>query len=236
MKQFLFLIVLGVVVYFVLWGGTTNVLHRADINPKKLITNIAAGIDENMIPEVDPVRTGFKFADSRSYKRIKDNVFMMYDSDLCSSFVDLVYSSGYKESEPIVKEYFSMFMVPEDIDKVLKILGRYKDKQTFNILLSAYNDENIVEKLPFLKALTAYHTPEVAKIIREATSNEEDLVLAEEAQKFESEFANEKWFKEGLKDVPNNSDGFDINFSINKNHLGQQYHNGSDFENKMAQY
>lgn len=238
MKQFLFLVVLGVVIYLVLWGGTTNVLHQADINPKKLISNIATGINENAVPNIDPARTGFRFADARSYNRIKENAFMTYDSDVCSSFVDLVYSSGYRESEPLVKEYFSMFMVADDLDKVLNILGRYKDKQTLNLLLAAYKDENMVEKISFLKALSVYHTPEVAKIIKEATLVEDDLLLAETAQKLEAEFANEKWYREGLKDFQNSGNGLDMNmdFSVNKNHLGQQYHSGSDFENKMTQY
>ncbi|MBO4706947.1 MAG: hypothetical protein J5594_00070 [Elusimicrobiaceae bacterium] len=237
MKQLLFLLVLGIVGYFVLWGGTTSVVNRADMNPKKLITNIAASIDEDVIPEIDSSRNKFRYTDQNSFKRIKENAFMNYDSDLCASVVDLAYSSGYKESGALIKEYFATFVSSNDINKVLRILSSYKDKQTLKLLLETYNNENITEKASFLRALSAYHTPEVAKIIKEATLNEEDLVLAETAKKLETEFAEKKWYIEGLKAVSDNSgNGIDLDIGVNKNHLGQQYHNGSDFESKMAQY
>ena len=82
MKQILFLVVLALVGYLVLWGGTTNVLHRADINPKKLISNLASGVDENFLPEIDPTRTGFKYTNPNSYQQIKDNILMTYDNPL----------------------------------------------------------------------------------------------------------------------------------------------------------
>ncbi len=236
MKQLLFLLVLGVVGYFVLWGGTANVVNRADMNPKRLITNIAGSIDEDAIPEIDPSRNKFRFTDNDSFKRIKESVFMTYDSDACFSLIDLVYSSGYQDAGTLIKEYFSMFSSSDEVSKMLRLLSSYKDKQTLNALLEGYNNENIIDKAPFLSALSVYHTPEVAKIIKEATLNEEDLQLAEAAQKLESELSNKKWYEDGLKVVSDGSSDTGERIGLNKNHIGQQYHNGSDFENQMSQY
>ena len=234
MKQILFLIVLVLVGYFVLWGGTTRVLHKADINPKTIISNLATGVDEGFIPEVDPARHGFKYTDSKSYKKIKDNIFLTYDSEICFAFVDLVYSSGSKMSESLMKEYMKIFILPEDYAKILNLLKSYKDKQTLSILLSIYNLETSQELKPVvLNILSEYHTPQIAHLIKDATLSE-DEALAQAAQSIVDSLAEEKWYQEGLKADPNSGSVFDFNF--NKNHIGQQYYNGSNFENKMKGY
>lgn len=233
MKQILFLVVLALVGYLVLWGGTTNVLHRADINPKKLISNLASGVDENFLPEIDPTRTGFKYTNPNSYQQIKDNILMTYDPDICFALVDMVYSSGSNDSEPLIRKYLEMFTLPEDSAKVLNLLSIYKDKQTGRILMSLYNDSDI-SKPALLNMLAEYHTPDVAKVIKAATVSE-DLVLAQAAQALVDTVGEKRWYTEGLK-APAGSSSFDLDLSFNKNHLGQQYHKGSDFENKMNQY
>ena len=235
MKQILFLIILAAVGYFVFWGGTTYVLHKADINPKSLVSNIVAGVDENFLPEIDPARTGFRFVASDSYNRIKQNIFMNYDPDVCFAFLDLVYSSGYQDSQAVVKEYFKMFVMPEDQERALNLFSTYKDKQTLNILLSLYGSEEIIDKSVILKPLSNYHTPEVAKIIKEATFSE-DPTLSEKARTIAATLEDKKWYTEGLKANPVDGSNFNLDLSFNKNHLGQQYHSGSDFENKMGQY
>ena len=109
MKQILFLIILVLVGYFVLWGGTTRVLYKADISPKSLLTNIASGVDENFLPEVDPLRTGFKYTNSHSFGKVKENIFITYDPDICFAFIDLVYSSGSRDAEALIRQYLTMF-------------------------------------------------------------------------------------------------------------------------------
>ena len=237
MKQILFLIVLISIIYFVLWGGTTNVLHRADINPQKIITDLASGMEENLLPEKDPSRTGFRYSNSTSYSRIKENVLMSYDANTCFALVDLVYSSGHPDSEALVYKYLEMFVMPEDIDRIVSLIISYKDRQTLRILSNLYKKYD-VSKPKLLNILSEYHTPEVAKIIREATLSE-DLELAQTAKELANTFGEKKWYKEGIKtNISNtgNGEGSSINIGVNKNHIGQQYHNGSDFENKMKEY
>ncbi len=228
MKQILFLIVLFLVGYFVLWGGATRVLHQADINPKTIISNLAAGVDNNFLPEIDPLRNGFRFTDGSSYNKIKQNIFMTYDPNLCSAFIDLVYSSGNNNAVPLIQEYFTMFTLPDDRNKVLKIFSSYKDKQTLGILLSLYKDENIMEKANLLKPLSQYHNKEVAQIIKEASLSEEDLELAETAQKIIAEMTDKKWYQEGIK-------ASDSDLAGNNPYAGGRY-KGTDFDGEMKQY
>lgn len=238
MKQILFLIVLVLVGYFVLWGGTTRVLYKADISPKTLISNIASGVDESFLPQVDPARHGFKYTNSKSFNTIKNNVFLTYDPEICFAFVDLVYSSGSSYSESVMKEYFKIFVLPEDYMRILNLLKSYKDKQSMNILLTIYNSENNDEIKPAVLTLLAeYHLPEVARLIKGATFSE-DEAISKTAQGLSESLAEERWFQEGLKNNTASGNGvnLDLDLSYNKNHLGQQYHKGSDFENKMKSY
>lgn len=219
MKQILFLIVLALVGYFIFWGGTTNVLYRADMNPKNLLTNIVSGVDENFLPEVDPSRNGFKYTNADSFNKIKENIFLTYDPDTCFSLVDLVYSSGSKDSEPLMRQYLNMFSLPEDRSRILSLLKSYKDKQTLRILLSFYKNSSI-SKVSVLNALAEYHTPEVAQLIKKASSSE-DLVLSQTAQNLIDSFADKKWYQEGLK----------VNLEANTKAVAKK-----DFESQMAQY
>ncbi len=197
MKQLLFLVVLVLVGYFVLWGGATRVLYKADINPKNLISNIATTIDEDYIPEIDPNRNGFKSTNVSSYNQIKENVFVTYDPDVCFAFVDLVYSSGSREAEALIRRYLTMFTLPEDKGKILNLLKTYKDKQTLNILLSLYKNSGI-SKVALLNLMVGYHTPQVAQIINNATLSE-DLTLSQAAQSLVDSIGDKKWYQDGLK-------------------------------------
>ena len=242
MKQLLFLFVLVLVGYFVLWGGATRVLYNADMNPKTLVSNLVSGVEENFIPEIDSTRQGFRYTNATSYGQIKENVFITYDPDICFALVDLVYSSGASDSEFLIKQYLSMFTLPEDTTKILNLLKSYKDKQTLKILLSIYLspdfDNPEMPKGTILNILSNYHLPEVAQIIKDATLSE-DPILAQTAQVLDESLKDSKWYQEGLKtDLNNSNSGLDlkINLNFNKNHLGQQYHQGSDFENQMNQY
>lgn len=219
MKQILFLVVLALVGYFIFWGGTTHVLYKADMNPKSLITNIVSGVDENFIPEIDPSRTGFKYTNANSFNRVKENIFITYDPDVCFSLVDLAYSSGSKDAETLMRQYLNMFSLPEDRVRILNLLKSYKDKQTLRILLSFYKNSTI-SKVGVLNALAEYHVPEVAQLIKGATSSE-DLVLSQTAQNLADAFADKKWYQEGLK----------VNLEGNKSSAGKK-----NFEGQMSQY
>ena len=140
MKQILFLIVLVFVGYFVFWGGATHVLYKADMNPKNLLTNVVSSVDENFLVEIDSARNGFRYTNPNSFNLIKQNIFLTYDPDVCFALVDLVYSSGSKESESLMREYLKMFSLPEDRAKILNLLKTYKDGQTLKILLSFYKN------------------------------------------------------------------------------------------------
>lgn len=222
MKQILFLIVLALVGYFVLWGGTTRVLYQADINPKKLISNLASGVDENFLPELDPSRSGFRYNDASSYNKVKENILMSYDPEICFALVDIVYASGSGDSEYLIKKYLEMFTLPEDSGKILNLLKNYKDKQTLRILLSLYNNSD-VSKSSLLNLLVDYHTPDVAKIIKEATLSE-DLILAQTAQGLVDTIGDKRWYTEGIKAA--NSSEYGI----------EQKYKGTDFEKDMKQY
>lgn len=225
MKQILFLIILVLVGYFVLWGGTTRVLYKADISPKSLLTNLASGVDEDFLPEVDPSRNGFKYTNSASFGKIKENIFITYDPDVCFAFIDLVYSSGSRDSEALIRQYLTMFTLPEDAAKVLNLLKSYKDKQTMGILLSLYKTSDI-SKSSILNTLSDYHTPEVAQTIKSATLSE-DLVLAQTAQNLADSLGEQRWYKEGIKNMPSTGSG---NLPV-----GGQY-KGTDFDGEMSQY
>lgn len=197
MKQILFLIVLVLVGYFVFWGGATHVLYKADMNPKNLLTNVVASVDQNFLMEVDGSRNGFKYTNPNSFNLIKETVFSTYDPDVCFALVDLVYSSGSKQSEPLMREYLRMFSLPEDRTKILNLLKTYKDGQTLRILLSFYKN-SVMSRVSLLNVLAEYHTPEVAQLIKEATSSE-DLFLSQTAQNLADSFADARWYQDGLK-------------------------------------
>ena len=197
MKQILFLLVLVLVGYFVLWSGATRVLYNAGLNPQKLVTSVVTEIDEDFIPEIDPVRNGFKYTNANSFNKVKENVFITYDPSVCFALVDLAYSSGSAEAESLIRRYLTMFTLPEDSDKVLNLLKSYKDKQTLNILLSLYSKSKM-PKAGILNVLASYHTPEVAQTIKNATSSK-DYVLAQTARTLEETFKEHKWYKEGIE-------------------------------------
>ena len=196
MKHILFLFVVIVAGYFVFWGGTTAALSKADITPKDLMSNVAAGVDQNFIPDIAVNRRGFKYNNSNSFGKVKDNVFMTYDPEICFAFIDIAYSSGGGEAESLIREYLKMFTLPEDRAKVLKLLTSYKDKQTLRMLLSFYQDE-LLERANLLNVLSTYRTPEVAQIINNAVSSD-NLILAQTAKQLANNFAEQKWYEDGL--------------------------------------
>lgn len=200
MKQILFLIILVLVGYFVLWGGATRVLYKADINPKSLFSDIVTTVDGSYIPDIDPARNGFKYTNVSSYNKVKENIFITYDPDTCFSLIDLVYSSGSKDAESLIRQYLNMFTMPEDKSKILNLLKTYKDKQTLNILLSLYKN-SAVSKTSLLKIISEYHTQEVAQTIKNATLSE-DLNLSQTAQGLADSFADQRWYQEGIKAAP----------------------------------
>ncbi len=85
-----------------------------------------------------------------------------------------------------------------------------------------------MEKANLLKYLSQYHNKEVAQIIKEASLSEEDLELAETAQKIISEMTDKKWYQEGIK--ASNSDSYG-----NNPYAGGRY-KGTDFDGEMKQY
>ena len=197
MKQLLFLILIVGIGYFLFKGGIGRVLSKANINTKGLITDITQTVDENFIPDTAPERSNFKVTNSNSLARIRENVFITYDPDICFSMVDLVYSSGSTEALSYINEYLSMFSLPEDKAKVLNLLSQYKDRQTLSILITLYKNGSL-GRSNLLNVLSAYHTAEVAQIIHNAAASSNDS-LAQTAKKLEKSFAEEKWYKNGLE-------------------------------------
>lgn len=197
MKQFLFLIIIVAVGYFVFQEGVGRVLSKANINTKGLISDITQTVDENYIPDVAAERSNFKVTNADSLAHVKNTIFMTYDPDTCFSLVDLVYSSGSSEALPLINEYLTMFSLAEDKAKILNLLSQYKDKQTLKMLLSLYKNGSL-GRGNLLNVLSSYHTPEVAQIINKAASSSNET-LALTAKKLEQSFANEKWYKNGLE-------------------------------------
>ncbi len=203
MKQLLFVIIIAVVGYFIFQGGVGRVFSKANINTKGLLADITQTIDENYIPDIAQERSNFRESISNSLGNVKTTVFMTYDPEVCFSLIDIVYSSGGSQAETLINEYLSMFTLPEDRAKILGLLGKYKDRQTLRILLNLYKNGTL-GRVSLLNALSVYHTPEVAQIINNAVSSE-NAALSQTAAKLEESFAEQKWYKDGLKVKINDS-------------------------------
>lgn len=205
MKQLLFLVILVVIGYFIFQGGLGRVLSKANINTKGLITDITQTVDTNFIPDIAAERSNFKTSNAGSFGHIKNTVFMTYDPDVCYALVDLTYSSGSQAAAALIDEYLTMFSLAEDKAKILNLLSQYKDRQTLRILLNLYKNGSL-SRGNLLNVLSEYHTPEVAQIIHNATTNINNEALAQAAKKLENTFAEEKWYKNGLEVKINDED------------------------------
>ena len=108
--------------------------------------------------------------------------------------------------------------MPEDRSKILSLLKTYKDKQTLNILLSLYKSSGL-SKTGLLKAMSEYHTPQVAQTIKSASMSE-DLNLSQTAQSLIDSFGDQRWYQDGL------------NVNLNSEGKGTK----RDYESQLAQY
>lgn len=197
MKQVLFLIIIVVIGYFIFQGGAGRVLSKANINTKGLITDITQSVDENYVPDLAPERSHFKTTNSESLNLVKNTVFLTYDPETCFSLIDIVYSSGSDNALPLINEYLTMFNLTEDRAKVLNLLSQYKDKQTLKMLVSLYKNGSL-GRVNLLNVMSSYHTPQVAQLIHQAVTSPNET-LAQTAKKLENQFAEEKWYKNGLE-------------------------------------
>ncbi len=204
MKQILFVLILAAVCYVIFWGGAIKVLYKADIKPQDLISSIASKVeDTDFVPEIATARREFNSTNKNSLSLIKNNLFLTYDPEVCFALVDLAYSSNAPEAESLIKEYLNMFTLPEDKSKILSLLSAYKDKQTMRILLSLYENSSL-DKANLLNILATYHTPEVAQLLNQETSNSNQLI-SQMANQLVSSFKEQEWYKDGMNFLSNDN-------------------------------
>lgn len=196
MKKLILIIILIAGGYFLLKGGLGGVIQKLDVNPNDIVSNITEKVIPGTLPEVAPERKGLNASAPHYIKVIKNNIFMTYDPALCFALVDMYYSSGYSDSLGLILEYIKMFDLPEDKARVLILLGRYRDQQTFDIMKNLY-DQNIFTKTLLLKKMAVFHSRGAALLIKQEMQNPDEKI-SETANDLAKMYKEEPWFKNAV--------------------------------------
>lgn len=200
MKQLILVLLLLGGGYYLYNNGFLNVIKQAKIDPKSFIGEIkgaAGAVSYKGLPEKNDSRgTGLKGADA-NIKLVENTIFATYDANTCYAYTEMAYMSGSNDSEKIITRYLANFTLPEEKNKILTLVTRYKDKQTLEILRQLFNRGTFSRKM-LLNKIAEYRSPEVVAIIQQAKSDS-NMSVSKEAEAIDARISQESWYSTGGK-------------------------------------
>ncbi len=197
MKQFIVLLLICVGGYYLYTHGLSAVMQKANLNPREITQDgkIPQGPGASRVlglPEIAPERSSGLKISTANLNLVETAVINTYDAAVCFAFVEMVYASGSAETPKVINKYLSIFDLPEDKNKLLPLLTKYKDRQTLKILEDLMN-RGVFSRKMLLKKISEYNTQESLDSIKRA-SESKIAALQADAKQLYNDLRN--WDKE----------------------------------------
>jgi hypothetical protein len=198
MKQLIVILLIAGGCYYLYYGGFFKIPGSSDLSPKEFVGNIKsaadimAGVSVKNLPEKAPQRDCGGTISQSNFNALKDIVFTAYDSKAAYALADLAYSGGFSEAKDIINKYLSLFTMPEEKNRILSLVTRYKDKESLDMLVNFLNNGTFNRKA-LLGKIADFKSPEAAAAIR-AAAGSGNFAVRSEAKALIEELSDETWF------------------------------------------
>ncbi len=201
MKQIIVLLLVIGGGYYLYTHGLSEVMKKVNLNPKDLVEEVkeATGgtlggiLKSNELPEIAPERTGGLKMNAANMGLVETTVFNTYDTDVCFAYTEMIYESGSASAPNVINKYLSMFTLPEDKNKILPLVTKYRDKQTLKIL-EDFLKRGVFPRNMLLKKISEYRNKEALEVIKSVADNPSSPAR-NEAQSIYSEMIAQPWYK-----------------------------------------
>ncbi|MDR1684138.1 MAG: HEAT repeat domain-containing protein [Elusimicrobiota bacterium] len=198
MKQLILILLLLGGGYYLYTNGFLNVLKQ--LTGAQTSGEIVQGItgSQLLVPKAAPLplrmpeRAGREGLILGHLNRLEESVFISYDAAACFGLAELVYAAGLDDGPRLIDRYLRVFTMPQERNLILTLLGKYKDKETLDILIKFYN-RNTFARRALLRLIGDFKTAEALPVIRAALQDQNAAVRAE-AQAIDLEFQKEAWY------------------------------------------
>ncbi|MDR0952587.1 MAG: HEAT repeat domain-containing protein [Elusimicrobiota bacterium] len=196
MKQLIFILLLIGGVYYLYNSGFLKVIQNTQIDPKGFVSDIKDAVGSSLssgrLPDKDSSRGNGIKGDKAAFLKIENTVFAAKSAAAAFALVDIAYANGAADAHQLIDRYISAFNNAKDKNKIINMLGKYRDKQSFNILLKFFNDGALDRKLTIRK-IASFKSPEVIKAIESAMASDNSAVR-KAAQDMHKTLQKEAWY------------------------------------------
>lgn len=193
MKQLIVLLLIVGGAYYFYNNGLSAVMQKANLNPRdftqegKAAKTTAAPASAGL-PEIAPERSSGLKMNANNMSLVETTVFNTYDSAVCFAYVEMIYASGSANAPKVINKYLATFDLPEDKNKILPLVTRYKDKQSLRILEDFMN-KGVFSRKMLLKKISEYNTKDSLDTIKRA-SESKISAIQEDAKELYNELLN----------------------------------------------
>lgn len=192
MKSFIVLLLIIGGGYYWYTHGLSTVLSKANLSPKEFVRDGKSAKAElpSMagLPEIAPERSSGLKMSAQNMNLVETTVFNTYDSNVCYAYTEMVYASGSANAPKVINKYLSTFTLPEEKNKILPLITRYKDKQSLRIL-EDFMKRGVFSRKMLLKKISEYHTDESTEVVKRTMENNLSPIK-EEAKEIYNELMN----------------------------------------------
>lgn len=202
MKQIIILLLVLGGGYYFYTHGLQQALSKVNMDPKSNLQETSKdgnspSLKKGGLPEIAPERLSGLKVSNKTMGLVETTVFNTYDADVCYAFTEMIYASGSAATPRVVDKYLAAFTLPEDKNKLIALITRYKDRQSLKILEDLMNKGTFSRKM-LLNKIADYHTEESNALIKKTAESGKGN-LASEAKEVYSELLNWDKMKSGDK-------------------------------------
>ncbi len=201
MKQIIVLLLIIGGGYYLYTHGLADVMKKANLDPKDFVEEVKeatggtiAGVTKTSseLPEIAPERESGLKMNAANMRLVETTVFNTYDTDVCFAYTEMIYASGSASAPKVINKYLSTFTLPEDKNKILPLVTKYKDKQSLKIL-EDFLKRGVFSRSMLLKKISEYRNKEALAVIKSIADNPSSPVR-DEAQNIYSEMITQSWY------------------------------------------
>ncbi|MGN0022737.1 MAG: hypothetical protein ACI352_01715, partial [Elusimicrobiaceae bacterium] len=172
--------------------GLAKVIARTNVSPKEFVQNGKSAKAElpSMagLPEIAPERSSGLKMSAQNMNLVETTVFNTYDSNVCYAYTEMIYASGSANAPKVINKYLATFTLPEEKNKILPLITKYKDKQSLRIL-EDFMKRGVFSRKMLLKKISEYHTDASTDVIKRTAENNLSPIK-EEAKEIYNELIN----------------------------------------------
>ena len=200
MKQIIVLLLIIGGGYYLYNNGLSDVLRKANLDPKDFVEGVkeatggtVGGISKAAeLPEIAPERASGLKMNAANMRLVETTVFNTYDTDVCFAYTEMIYASGSASAPKVINKYLATFTLPEDKNKILPLVTKYKDKQSLKIL-EDFLKRGVFSRSMLLKKISEYRNKEALAVIKSVADTPSSPVR-DEAQNIYSEMITQSWY------------------------------------------